>query len=166
MIDIEILAKDETVKLPEYATHGAAGFDLYADNFKVYDSQLKEVKLITREDGSPAQGLKLRPGYRVLVGTGIKVAVPEGFEMQIRPRSGLALKQGITVLNSPGTVDSDYRGEVGIIIINNSHDEVILNKGDALGQGVVAQVERANFKSVKELSPTKRGEGGFGSTTK
>jgi dUTP pyrophosphatase len=142
---MDVLVKEliSTAIVPEYQTEGAAGFDLHS-----------------------AGTYLIGPRERILVGTGLAFEIPKGYEMQIRPRSGLAAKSGITVLNSPGTIDSDYRGEVGIIIINHGNCNFIVNTGDRIAQGVIAQVEQATFKIVKNLSDTTRGEGGFGSTNK
>jgi dUTP pyrophosphatase len=106
----------------------------------------------------------LKPGERRLFPVGLQVGIPEGYEMQIRSRSGLALRSGISVLNSPGTVDSGYRGELGVILINHSPNEYFIQEGDKIAQAVISQVERAVLKEVNELSQTSRGEGGFGST--
>ena len=107
---------------------------------------------------------RLKPLQRVLVPTGLYIELPEGFEAQVRPRSGLALKKGLSVLNSPGTVDSDYRGEIKIIIINLSNETTILNTGERIAQMVISEVERIILVEVEELNETKRGEGGFGHT--
>lgn len=141
-IEIPItLTEDAT--LPQYATHGASGMDIYTPF-----------------------SLKLEPFERKLVWTGLRIAVPEGYEAQIRPRSGLALKKGLTLLNSPGTIDCDYRGEIGLIMINLSQEKVTLEKGERIAQMVICPVIKANLQSVKELDDTHRGEGGFGSTGK
>lgn len=129
------------VELPEYATEGSAGMDLR--------SKLDVV---------------VRPHERALIGTGLYVAVPVGWELQVRPRSGLALKHGITVLNSPGTVDSDYRGEVGVVLYNSSEVPFTVKKGDHIAQGVLSQVAHCRWEPVEELDDTTRGTGGFGST--
>jgi dUTP pyrophosphatase len=126
---------------PTYATPGAAGMDIR----------------------TPSE-IELQPGERRLVATGLRIAVPEGFEAQIRPRSGLALKHGIGLVNSPGTIDCDYRGEVGIILINFSQDVVQLSAGERIAQMVICPVVRADLEIVDELDATERGEGGFGST--
>lgn len=161
-MQIEILPLHKDVRLPEYATDGSAGCDLYAHNFKrVYEAGNEGFTECKKE----IEIVGLPPGGRVLVGLGFKVAIPFGREMQIRPRSGKALKEGLTVLNSPGTIDSDYRGEVGVILINHGRDIVVLTKGDAIAQGVIVEVEQAKWKVVKELQDTVRGEGGYGSTT-
>lgn len=158
-IPVKIVRISDDAVIPEYATIGSAGFDLVA-----------------------AESVVLHPMVPTLVKTGIKVEIPKGFELQIRPRSGLALKEGITVLNTPGTLDSDYRGEVGIILYWTGYNpdvEVLheddpfktffgrfkyINKGDRIAQGVIASVYQARFQEVDELSTTERGEGGFGST--
>jgi len=127
--------------LPEYATAGAAGMDVVS-----------------------AEQLILRPAMRHAVATGFAVAIPPGYEMQVRPRSGLALKHGITVANSPGTVDSDYRGEVKVILVNLSDDNFTIQRGDRIAQLVVSPVTLATWAEVDELEDTARGEGGFGST--
>jgi dUTP pyrophosphatase len=129
--------------LPNYSTHNSAGMDLYAN-------------LETP--------VKLAPLERVLIGTGLTIELPEGFEAQIRPRSGLAIKNGITVLNSPGTIDADYRGEIGIILINLSNSEYVIHDGDRICQMVVTRHEKIEWKESDELKSTKRGTGGFGHT--
>lgn len=129
--------------LPEYATAGAAGMDIRADI---------------------ENAVTLQPLERTLVPTGIFIEVPEGYEAQIRPRSGLAIKQGITCLNTPGTIDSDYRGEVKVILINLSNTPQQINNGDRIAQMVFAKVERARLFNVQQLEETTRGTGGFGHT--
>lgn len=136
---------DASVPLPDYASRGAAGADIRA-NF---------------EDRGE---IELSPGARALVPTGFAVALPEGFEMQIRPRSGLALKHGVTLVNSPGTVDADYRGAVGVIIVNHGHEAVTVSHGDRIAQAVIAPVIQTTFVEVEALEETARGAGGFGST--
>jgi dUTP pyrophosphatase len=130
-------------ELPKYETSASAGVDLRA-NLEM--------------------AITLKPLERVLVKTGLFLEIPEGFEAQVRPRSGLALKKGITVLNSPGTVDADYRGEVGVILINLSNEEFLIENGERIAQLVFAKVEQADWVNVEILSETARGEGGFGST--
>ena len=129
--------------IPNYATEGAAGADISA-----YLS-------------AP---VTLRPGEYKAIPTGLFMEIPEGYEVQVRPRSGLALKHGITVLNAPGTIDSDYRGEVKVILINHSSEAFTIQNGDRIAQIVVARVHRLPFVEVDDLSATERGEGGFGST--
>lgn len=136
---------DRSLGLPTYASAGAAGADLRA-NF-------------------PDRGaMTLEPGARALVPTGLRLAIPEGFEVQIRPRSGLALKHGITLPNAPGTIDSDYRGVLGVIVMNAGQEAFEIAHGDRIAQMVVAPVLRASFVEVDALSDTARGAGGFGST--
>lgn len=108
--------------------------------------------------------ITIKPLERVVVKTGLMIALPSGYEAQIRPRSGLAAKKGITVLNSPGTIDADYRGEIGVILINLSTEDFLINDGDRIAQMVVAKYERIDFEQVEVLSETTRGSGGFGST--
>ena len=127
--------------LPEYATEGAAGMDVLA-----------------------AEDVTLAPGARHAVATGLSMAIPSGYEMQVRPRSGLALKHGISVPNTPGTIDSDYRGELKVILINLGASDFEVRRGDRIAQLVLAPVVRASWLKVDELDHTARGEGGFGST--
>lgn len=158
---IEFKKLYDDVVVPEYATEGSAGFDLVIHNFKKY--------IISKTDKEPniypsSRDISLYPGDRLLIGCGFSVAISEGFEMQIRSRSGKALKEGLVVLNSPGTIDSDYRGEVGIILINHSNIHRIITKGDRVAQAIISPYIRVNFNIVEELSETTRGEGGFGHT--
>ncbi len=136
---------DRSLGLPCYETSGAAGADLRA-NFPDKAS------------------IDLAPGARALVPTGLKLAIPHGFEAQIRPRSGLALKHGISLPNTPGTIDSDYRGPLGVIVINHGDASYKIGHGDRIAQLVVAPVVQAHFQTVDALDDTARGEGGFGST--
>jgi dUTP pyrophosphatase len=129
--------------LPEYATPGSAGMDLRAN----IDAPIT-----------------LAPGERKLIPTGIYIALPVGYEAQVRPRSGLALKHGITVCNTPGTVDSDWRGPVGVILINLGQEDFVINDGDRISQMVIAKHEMAEWDVVEELDETERGEGGYGHT--
>ena len=162
-------------KLPKYETPQSAGMDVRADFSKITPSNLLKVygdaEFIFEagpedvEHDHPAM-LKLAPGARALVPTGLYMALPEGYEAQIRPRSGLALKSGITVLNSPGTIDSDYRGELGIIIINQGLESVWIEDGERICQMVINEVVQGEWKTVEskdELSNTDR-KGGFGHT--
>ena len=127
--------------LPEYATPASAGVDLRA-----------------------SEGCVIPPGGRALVPTGLRIALPEGYEAQVRPRSGLALRHGVTLPNSPGTIDADYRGEIGVILMNLGQEPFIVEPGDRIAQMVVAPVTRVAWSEVEELDATERGEGGFGST--
>jgi dUTP pyrophosphatase len=111
-----------------------------------------------------AEPIELKPLERAIVKTGLFIELPIGFEAQVRPRSGLAAKNGITVLNSPGTIDADYRGEIGVILVNLSADDFIIKNGERIAQLIIARHERAEWIAVQELSETSRGEGGFGST--
>ncbi|MBA2561960.1 MAG: dUTP diphosphatase [Chitinophagaceae bacterium] len=129
--------------MPAYATHGSAGMDIRANL---------------------AEPINLKPLQRQMVPTGLFIELPEGYEAQVRPRSGMANKQGITCLNSPGTVDSDYRGEIKVILINLSDSEQTIQHGDRIAQIVIAKVEKAKWDLVQQLNNTKRGEGGFGHT--
>ena len=129
--------------IPTYETAGAAGMDLKAN----IDSPII-----------------LKPLERAIVKTGLHIALPQGFEAQVRPRSGLAAKKGITVLNSPGTVDADYRGEIGVILVNLSNEDFIVNDGERIAQLVIAKHERISWQEVEILGETQRGAGGFGST--
>jgi dUTP pyrophosphatase len=130
-------------ELPHYETSASAGMDLRA---------------------SISEPRVLKPLERSIVGTGLFIELPVGIEAQVRPRSGLAAKKGITVLNAPGTIDADYRGEVGVILVNLSNEDFTINNGERIAQLVIAKHERAEWQQVNELSETLRGEGGFGST--
>ena len=143
----------ENGSLLQYATEGSSGFDLRAVSI-----------LSNGENISLDQDFQLEAGSRCLVKAGISSAMQSGFEMQVRPRSGLALKNGITVLNTPGTVDSDYRGEIGVILLNTSSEAFAIKKGDRIAQAVISRVEVADFEFVDDLSDTTRSTGGFGST--
>lgn len=129
--------------LPAYATVLSAGMDLRANL---------------------TEPIVLKPLTRCLVPTGLYIALPEGYEAQVRPRSGLALKKGITVLNSPGTIDADYRGEIGVVLINLSAEEFVIEDGERIAQMVIAQYEQAEWEQVETLDDTERGAGGFGHT--
>src|SRR6056300_969924 len=143
---IEVSVQNESpYDLPAYATSASAGVDLKA----------------VLEDP-----IVLEPLERKIIGTGLKIALPEGYEAQVRPRSGLAAKQGISVLNAPGTIDADYRGEIGVILVNLSNKAVTIQPGDRIAQLVFAKFEQVQWKSTDKLSTTERGTGGFGSTGK
>ena len=131
--------------LPEYATEQSAGMDLRANI---------------------DEPIVLKPMERRLIPTGLYIALPKGYEAQVRPRSGLALKKGITVLNAPGTIDADYRGEVGVVLINLSQEDFIVNDGERIAQMVIARHETADFIEVESLDETERGAGGYGHTGK
>ena len=144
-VSIEREAGAEDLPLPRYATAGAAGMDLHA---------------------ALSEDLHLAPGERVLIPTGIRIALPEGFEAQVRPRSGLALRHGLSLVNSPGTIDSDYRSTVGVLVINLGQETIRIGRGDRIAQLVVAPVLRVEWEEASPgtLPPTLRGENGFGST--
>jgi dUTP pyrophosphatase len=140
---IKVQKLDDKAIIPEYQTAGAAGFDLHS---------------VTK--------IMLHPGERGLISTGLAMEIEDGYELQIRPRSGLAHKYGITVLNAPGTIDSDYRGEIKVLLLNTSNETFTIQHGERIAQGVVQEVIKANFEVVKHLTETERGKGGFGSTGK
>lgn len=140
-VGIQRLANGQDLPLPAYETAGAAGLDLRA-----------------------AEAITLRPGTRCLMPTGIAIALPQGFEAQVRPRSGLAVKHGVTVLNAPGTIDSDYRGEVKVPLINLGQEDFIIARGDRIAQLVIAPVSRISWSELETLDETVRGAGGFGSS--
>ena len=140
-VQVRRLPHGEGLELPRYATEGAAGMDVLS-----------------------AEGLTLAPGARHAVATGLAVAIPPGYEIQVRPRSGLALKHGISVPNTPGTIDSDYRGELKVILINHGAEPFAIHRGDRIAQLVLAPVTLAEWSEVAELDDTARGAGGFGST--
>lgn len=139
---VQIINKSKH-SLPQYATSSSAGMDLRAN----LDNPIV-----------------LKPLQRCLIPTGLYIALPEGFEAQIRPRSGLALKKGITLLNTPGTIDADYRGEIGVIVINLSAEDFIIEDGERIAQMVIARYEQAEWQEVEVLEDTERGAGGFGHT--
>jgi len=144
-INIMRLPHGEGLELPFYATSHAAGADLRA---------------------AIDEDITIEPGERRLIKTGFAMALPDNYEAQIRPRSGLALKQGITVLNTPGTIDADYRGEIGVILINLGDQPFTISRGDRIAQMIIAPFVQADFHAVTELSDTARGSGGFGSSGK
>lgn len=141
-MNIKIINKSNH-ELPNYETMASAGMDLRA---------------------SISESRVLKPLERSIVGTGLFIELPVGYEAQVRPRSGLAAKKGITVLNAPGTIDADYRGEIGVILVNLSNEEFTIHNGERIAQLVIAKHERAEWVKVEELTETLRGEGGFGST--
>lgn len=143
-MEIKVINKSNN-ELPHYATVDSAGLDIRA---------------------FLSESVTLKPLERRLIPTGLYLEIPSGFEVQIRPRSGFAFKQGVTVLNSPGTIDADYRGEIGVLLINLSNEDVIIESGERVAQMVVAPFVQAQLKLTTELSETSRGDGGFGSTGK
>ena len=142
MIEIKVVNRGRQT-LPQYATKQSAGMDLRANI---------------------DEPIVLHPMERRLIPTGLFIALPEGYEAQVRPRSGLALKHGLTVLNAPGTIDADYRGEVGVVLINLSQEDFVINAGERIAQMVIARHEQAQFQLVEELDETERGAGGYGHT--
>ena len=140
-VKVKILNPDAII--PKYQTEEAAGFDLHSVEEKT-----------------------VKAGEREVIKTGLAVALPKGYELQVRPRSGLALKNGITVLNTPGTVDSDYRGELMVILFNTSKEDFAVKKGERIAQAIIKEILQADFAVVEELDSTERGIGGFGSTGK
>lgn len=142
-IAVRRLPHAEGLPLPEYATAGAAGADVCS---------------------AEAGPMVIAPGERIAVATGLVVSIPRGFEIQVRPRSGLALHSGLTVVNAPGTIDSDYRGEVKVLLVNLGSEAVTIHRGDRVAQLVVAPVIRAEFREAADLDDSDRGAGGFGST--
>lgn len=145
VVQVKVLPEGTGLDLPRYETDGAAGMDLRAA-IPAYETWF------------------IPPGGRKLIPTGLSVELPKGYELQVRPRSGLALKRGVTVLNSPGTVDSDYRGPVGVLVINHGDEPLEIRRGDRIAQAVIALVAKATLVKVVNLSDTARGAGGFGST--
>ncbi len=142
-LKVKKLPNAEGLPVPTYESEYAAGLDIRA---------------------AVDESVTINPGERVMVPTGLAIALPAGFEAQIRPRSGLAIREGITMLNSPGTIDADYRGEVKLIVINHGQEKVVISRGDRVAQMVIAPVVQATITEVDELSDTSRGAGGFGST--
>ena len=142
MIQVKVINKGKQ-PLPAYATEQSAGMDLRADI---------------------EQPVTLKPLERRLIPTGLHIALPQGYEAQVRPRSGLALKHGITVLNTPGTIDADYRGEIGVVLVNLSNEDFVVNPGERVAQMVIAKYEQAVLQTVDTLDETERGEGGYGHT--
>lgn len=155
---VEIKVKTNSgVQLPKYETNGAVGLDIRANQY----SYCNEASI---NCDFPDDGVIIRPMDRILIKTGLFLEIPEGYEAQVRPRSGLALKYGITIVNSPGTIDSDYRGEIGVILLNTGNKPFTINKGDRIAQLVFNKIERINLINTDELSITKRGSGGYNST--
>jgi len=140
-MNIRIKKLNSEAVIPSYQTKGSAGFDLHSIEDKV-----------------------IEPGHREMVGTGLAFSIEHGYEVQIRPRSGLGFKHGVTVINTPGTIDSDYRGEIKVVLVNLGHEPFVIKKGERIAQAVVKEVVLADFLEVDELDETSRGSGGFGST--
>lgn len=144
-VSLEVLPHGEGLDLPSYATEKSAGMDLRA---------------AVPED----EPVELEPGDRDVVPTGFKMALPDGYEAQVRPRSGLAIERGVTVVNAPGTIDADYRGEVGVLLVNHGEEPYVVRRGDRIAQMVVAPYAHVSWEGRSELEETARGEGGFGHT--
>jgi dUTP pyrophosphatase len=142
-LKITRLRNNQDLPLPSYATDGSAGMDIYAD---------------------VENDIVIKPGEIALIPTGIAIELPPGYEAQIRPRSGLAINHGITLLNTPGTIDSDYRGEIKIILINLGKKEFVVKRGDRIAQMIISKYAKVEWEEVKELNTTQRGAGGFGHT--
>jgi dUTP pyrophosphatase len=143
LIKLKVKKLNKLAEIPQYQTEEAAGFDLHS-----------------------VEDVVIAPNERKLIGTGLSFEIPKGYEIQIRPRSGLAYKHGITVLNSPGTIDSDYRGEIKVLLINHSNESFEIKVGERIAQAVIQEVIQVTFEEVEELNDTARGAGGFGSTGK
>jgi len=143
LIKLKVKKLNKLAEIPQYQTEEAAGFDLHS-----------------------VEDVVIAPNERKLIGTGLSFEIPKGYEIQIRPRSGLAYKHGITVLNSPGTIDSDYRGEIKVLLINHSNESFEIKVGERIAQAVIQEVIQATFEEVEELNDTTRGNKGFGSTGK
>jgi len=143
LIKLKVKKLNKLAEIPQYQTQEAAGFDLHS-----------------------VEDVVIAPNERKLIGTGLSFEIPKGYEIQIRPRSGLAYKHGITVLNTPGTIDSDYRGEIKVLLINHSNKNFEIKVGERIAQAVIKEVIQATFEEVEELNDTARGAGGFGSTGK
>lgn len=150
-------------ELPKYETPQAAGIDLKADLWSLQEKFLFGAQVVYNADNT-IEGIQILPGGRALIPTEIYTAIPMGYEVQVRPRSGLALKYGITVLNTPGTIDADYRNGWGVILMNLGHEPFTIKQGDRIAQGVLAKVEQIEWEEVEELDSTERGLGGFGHT--
>lgn len=162
-VNVEIVKETEN-ELPNYATPQSAGCDIRAELSKINQDFFVDTKIVKVEEGI-IKSISILPGGRCLIPTGLKVAIPDGYEIQVRPRSGLALKKGITVLNTPGTIDADYRGEIGVILINHGKSDFIVEQGEKIAQLVINEVKQIGWKVVDSLSETNR-EGGFGHSDK
>jgi dUTP pyrophosphatase len=160
---VQVINKSNN-KLPEYSTIGSAGLDLHANLENTRN--LKGTYYTINPGGTVLDTITIYPGGRVLIPTGLYVALPEGTHLDIRPRSGLALKQGLTVINSPGLVDSDYRNEIGVVLINHGKENQTISHGDRIAQAVLMKYEKIEWEQVENLDDTNRGLGGFGSTGK
>lgn len=149
-------------ELPKYETLDSAGMDLRADLWSIKEKFLFNAKIVRNDN--IVQYIEIAPGGRALISTGLKMALPKGYEASVRPRSGLALKNGVTVLNTPGTIDADYRGDIGVILINHGAEPFVVRQGDRIAQLVISKHERVKWEEVETLNSTERGDGGFGHT--
>lgn len=161
-MQIKIVNKS-TNELPKYETISSAGCDLRAHLAEIKEKCLFNSEVVYNLDNTIAY-IQIHPGGRALIPTGLHVALPHGYEGMVRPRSGLALKYGITVLNTPGCVDSDYRGDIGIVLINHGTESFKVEQGDRIAQFIISKVEHVEWDLVDTLDETERGEGGFGHT--
>lgn len=157
------LIKNTNNELPKYETVESAGCDLRADLRNITEKFIFHSAVVYNLDNT-VDYLRIYPGGRALIPTGLKMALPIGYEGMVRPRSGLALKYGLTVLNTPGTIDSDYRGDVGVVLINHGTEPFDVRQGDRIAQLVINKIEQVEFEIVDALDDTARGTGGFGST--
>ena len=161
-MEVKVINKSAN-ELPKYETPQSAGLDLRADLWSINEKFLFDARVVRREDNT-IDHITIEPGGRALIPTELYTAIPIGYEVQIRPRSGLALKYGVTVLNTPGTIDADYRNGWGIILINHGTEPFEVRQGDRIAQAVLAKVEQIEWLEVETLDETERGLGGFGSS--
>lgn len=160
---IQVIKSTEN-ELPQYETIESAGCDLRAELSLINTKFLFNVDVVHKTLEKTVYKIIINPGGRALIPTGLKIALPAGYEAQVRPRSGLALKHGITVLNTPGTIDSDYRGDVGVILMNHGTEPFVVEQGDRIAQLVINEIIQGVFVEVDVLTETERGAGGFGHT--
>ena len=161
-MEVRVINKSAN-ELPKYETPQSAGLDLRADLWSINEKFLFDARVVRREDNT-IDHITIEPGGRALIPTELYTAIPIGYEVQVRPRSGLALKHGVTVLNTPGTIDADYRNGWGVILMNQGTEPFIVKQGDRIAQAVLAKVEQIEWKEVETLDETERGLGGFGSS--
>ena len=162
-MEVKVINKSKN-KLPEYATVGSAGCDLMADFSNIDKIVCFNTYIKWKDDGTTIESVNIRPGGRALIPTNLFAAIPEGYEVQVRSRSGLAIKKGIFCLNSPGTIDSDFRNGWGVILANLGNENFEIRQGDRIAQAVLNKIEQITWKEVESLDETERGLGGFGST--
>lgn len=167
-IQVKVINKSKSLQLPKYETDGSDGFDFRAcfdsgEKAIVYSRELGKLEVELNPEEST---IVLSPGERALIPTGLFIELPKNYRLHVSPRSGLALKNGVTVLNTPGKIDSDYRGGIGIIIINHGFEDFIIKHNDRIAQGAIEYSMQLNWVSAETLSETERGEGGFGHTGK